>query len=173
MKLSALEANNNAEVRQVPKLSTLNGHSATLSIGTTRYYVTKTQNVFSSVNTQTVFTEQFNKVDANLAITVNPVVSGDDQVTMKIKVEISDFIGTPPANAPPPTSTSKFESIIRAHNEDMIVLGGMERTQKSETGSGVPLLSRIPVLKWLFSSRERTKSKVVTLVFIKPTIIYQ
>jgi len=173
MKLSALEANNNAEVRQVPKLSTLNGHSATLSIGTTRYYVTKTQNVFSSVNTQTVFTEQFNKVDANLAITVNPVVSGDDQVTMKIKVEISDFIGTPPANAPPPTSTSKFESIIRAHNEDMIVLGGMERTEKSESGSGVPLLSRIPVLKWIFSSRERTKSKVVTLVFIKPTIIYQ
>lgn len=173
MKLSALEANNNAEIRQVPKLSTLNGHAATLSIGTTRYYVTKTQNVFSSVNTQTVFTEQFNKVDANLAITVNPVVSGDDQVTMRIKVEISDFIGTPPANAPPPTSTSKFESIIRAHNEDMIVLGGMERTERSETGSGVPLLSRIPVLKWLFSSRERTKSKVVTLVFIKPTIIYQ
>ena len=173
MKLSALEANNNAEVRQVPKLSTLNGHSATLSIGTTRYYVTKTQNVFSSVNTQTVFTEQFNKVDANLAITVNPVVSGDDQVTMKIRVEISDFIGTPPANAPPPTSTSKFESIIRAHNEDMIVLGGMERTEKSESGSGVPVLSRIPIIKWLFSSRERTKSKVVTLVFIKPTIIYQ
>jgi type IV pilus assembly protein PilQ len=173
MKLSALEANNNAEIRQVPKLSTLNGHSATLSIGTTRYYVTKTQNVFSSVNTQTVFTEQFNKVDANLAITVNPVVSGDDQVTMRIKVEISDFIGTPPANAPPPTSTSKFESIIRAHNEDMIVLGGMERTEQSEAGSGVPLLSRIPVLKWLFSSRERTRSKVVTLVFIKPTIIYQ
>lgn len=173
VKLNALEANNNAEVRQVPKLSTLNGHAATLSIGTTRYYVTKTQNVFSSVNTQTVFTEQFNKVDANLAITVNPVVSGDDQVTMKIKVEISDFIGTPPANAPPPTSTSKFESIIRAHNEDMIVLGGMERTEKSESGSGVPLLSRIPILKWLFSSRERTNSKVVTLVFIKPTIIYQ
>ncbi len=173
MKLSALEANNNAEIRQVPKLSTLNGHAATLSIGTTRYYVTKTQNVFSSVNTQTVFTEQFNKVDANLAITVNPVVSGDDQVTMRIKVEISDFIGTPPANAPPPTSTSKFESIIRAHNEDMIVLGGMERMEKSEAGSGIPFLSRIPVLKWLFSSRERTRSKVVTLVFIKPTIIYQ
>jgi type IV pilus assembly protein PilQ len=171
--LSALEANNNAEIRQVPKLATLNGHTATLSIGTTRYYVTKTQNVFSSVNTQTVFTEQFNKVDANLAIKISPVVSGDDQVTLRIGVEISDFIGIPPANAPPPTSTSKFESIIRAHNEDMIVLGGMERTEQSDSGNGVPLLSRIPVLKWIFSSRERTKSKVVTLVFIKPTIIYQ
>lgn len=173
VKLNALEANDNIEIRQVPKLATLNGHTANLSIGTTRYYVTKTQNVFSSVNTQTVFTEQFNKVDANLAIGISPIVSGDDQVTLKIKVEISDFIGTPPANAPPPTSTSKFESILRAHNEDMIVLGGIERTEKSDSGSGVPLLSRIPILKWIFSSRERTKSKVVTLVFIKPTIIYQ
>lgn len=173
VKLNALEENNNIEIRQVPKLTTLNGHTANLSIGTTRYYVTKTQNVFSSVNTQTVFTEQFNKVDANLAINISPMVSGDDQVTLKIKVEISDFIGTPPANAPPPTSTSKFESIIRAHNEDMIVLGGMERTENSDNGSGVPLLSRIPILKWIFSSREQTKAKVVTLVFIKPTIIYQ
>lgn len=173
VKLNALEGTENAEIRQVPKLATLNGHTANLSIGTTRYYVTKTQNVFSSVNTQTVFTEQFNKVEANLAIGITPLVSGDDQVTLKIMVEISDFIGIPPANAPPPTSTSKFESIIRAHNEDMIVLGGMERTERSETGSGVPFLSRIPVIKWLFSSRERTKSKVVTLVFIKPTIIYQ
>ncbi len=173
VKLNALEGTENAEIRQVPKLATLNGHTANLSIGTTRYYVTKTQNVFSSVNTQTVFTEQFNKVEANLAIGITPLVSGDDQVTLKIMVEISDFIGIPPANAPPPTATSKFESIIRAHNEDMIVLGGMERTERSETGSGVPFLSRIPVIKWLFSSRERTKSKVVTLVFIKPTIIYQ
>ncbi len=53
----------------------------------------------------------------------------------------------------------------------MIVLGGMERTEKKKVkaGSGVPLLSRIPIIKWLFSSRERTKSKVITLVFIKPT----
>ncbi|WP_026898446.1 type II secretion system protein GspD [Daejeonella oryzae] len=170
--LSALEQNNNVDVRSVPKLSTLNGHSATLSIGSTRYYVTRTQNVFPSLTTpQSIFTEQFNKVEANLAISIRPIVSGDDQVTLNIKVDISDFIGIPPDNAPPPTSTSKFESIIRARNEDMIVLGGLERTEKSEDGSGTPFLSRIPVLKWLFSSRSKTNSKVVTIVFIKPTII--
>ncbi|MBC7914025.1 MAG: general secretion pathway protein GspD, partial [Pyrinomonadaceae bacterium] len=170
--LSALEENNNVDVRSVPKLSTLNGHSATLSIGSTRYYVTRTQNVFPSLTTpQSIFTEQFNKVEANLAISIRPIVSGDDQVTLNIKVDISDFIGIPPNNAPPPTSTSKFESIVRARNEDMIVLGGLERTEKSEDASGVPFLSRVPVLKWFFSSKSKTNSKVVTIVFIKPTII--
>ncbi len=170
--LNALEANNNAEVRQVPKLSTLNGHTAKLSIGSKRYYSTKTQNVLGSFTPQTVVTEQFTAVDASLNIDIQPIVSGDDQVTLNISVDISDFIGNPPLNAPPPTSTSKFVSIIRAKNEDMIVLGGLERTENSESGSGIPLLARIPILKWFFSSREKTTSKVVTVVFIKPTIMY-
>lgn len=172
VRLSALEANSNVEIRSVPKLSTLNGHKANLSIGSSRYYSQRTQNVIPSLNAQTVVTEQFTEVNANLEIDIRPVVSGDDQVTLNINVNISDFIGNPPLNAPPPKSTSKFTSLIRAKNEDMIVLGGLERTEKSETGSGVPLLSRIPILKWLFSSREKSDNKVVTLVFIKPTILY-
>ncbi|OWK68715.1 type II secretion system protein GspD [Pedobacter sp. AJM] len=172
VKLSALENNNNVDIRSVPKLSTLNGHSANLSIGSSRYYSQKTQNVIPSLNAQTVVTEQFTEVNANLEIDIKPVVSGDDQVTLNINVNISDFIGSPPLNAPPPKSTSKFSSIIRAKNEDMIVLGGLERTESTESGSGVPVLSRIPVLKWLFSSREKANNKVVTLVFIKPTILY-
>ncbi|MFD1001314.1 type II secretion system protein GspD [Ohtaekwangia kribbensis] len=172
MGLSALEENSNVEVRSMPKLSTLNGHEASLSIGSKRYYSIKTQNVLGSLNPQTVVTEQFQSVEANLGINIKPVVSGDDQVTLNIDVNISDFLGEPTTNAPPPTSTSQFKSIIRVRNEEMIVLGGIERNEKSESGSGVPLLSRIPVIKWLFSSRTKSRNKTVSVVFIKPTIIY-
>lgn len=172
MGISALEENSNVEVRSMPKLSTLNGHEASLSIGSKRYYSIKTQNVLGSLNPQTVVTEQFQSVEANLGINIKPVVSGDDQVTLNIDVNISDFLGEPTTNAPPPTSTSQFKSIIRVRNEEMIVLGGIERNEKSESGSGVPLLSRIPVIKWLFSSRTKSRNKTVSVVFIKPTIIY-
>ncbi len=170
--LKALEANENVELRAVPKLSTLNGHNASLSIGSKRYYRVQTQNVIPSFNAQNIITEQFTPVEANLNIDIRPVVSADDQVTLNIKVDITDFIGNFVINQPPPTSTSKFESIIRARNEDMIVLGGIERTENSDSGSGVPILSRIPVLRWLFSSRTKRTRKVVSVVFIKPTIIY-
>jgi len=173
VRLQALEENKNVEVRSVPKLSTLNGHKATLSIGSKRYYLVETRNVFpGGLNNTNVFTKDYRDVEANLKIDVTPVVSGDDQITMKIKVNISDFIGTFKDNEPPPTSNSAFESIIRARNEDMIVLGGIERTENSNNGRGLPLLSRIPILKWLFSSREKTTQKVVSVVFIKPTILY-
>jgi type IV pilus assembly protein PilQ len=172
VQLSALESNENIELRQTPKLSTLNGHVANLSIGSTRYYSISTQNVLGSLNTQTVVTQQYQPVEANLSIDVMPIVSGDEQVTMNIDVKISDFIGDPPNNAPPPTSNSKFRSIVRVKNEEMVVLGGIERNEKSESGSGIPFLSRIPVLKWIFSSKTRSTHKVVSVVFIKPTIVY-
>ena len=172
VRLQALEENKNVEMRSVPKLSTLNGHHASLSIGSKQYYKTQTQNVIPSLQTTTVTTDQFTAVDANLKIDIWPVIAGDDQITLKIKVDISDFIGSPAKNEPPPTSNSKFESIIRARNEDMIVLGGIERTENGNSGRGIPILSRIPILKWLFSSREKTTKKVVSVVFIKATIIY-
>lgn len=169
--LSALETNNNVNVRSTPKLSTLNGHDANLSIGSTRYYALKTQNVVGSLTPQTVVTEQYNAVQANLSVNIKPIVSGDDQVTLNIDVSITDFTDSP-VSGPPPSSTSQFKSIVRVRNEEMVVLGGLERTESSEGGSGVPLLSRIPVIKWLFSSRTKSKNKIVSVVFIKPTIIY-
>lgn len=169
--LKALEQNSNVNVRQTPKLSTLNGHDATLSIGNTRYYANTTQNVLGSLSTQTVVTQQYNPVEANLSIGIKPVVSGDEQVTLSIDVKISDFTDAPPTG-PPPTSNSRFKSIIRVKNEEMIVLGGLERIEDNQASSGVPILSRIPILKWLFSSRTKTHTKTVSVIFIKPTIQY-
>jgi type IV pilus assembly protein PilQ len=170
--LKAMEDKDNVNVRSVPKLSTLNGHSAVLSIGNTRYYKEINQNVIPSATTsQTILSNVYRETNADLSINIRPVVSGDDQVTLNIKIDISDFTGNPPDNAPSPKSTSKFESIIRAHNEDMIVLGGIERTENDESGTGIPILSRIPILKYIFSSRTKTNAKVVTVVFIKATII--
>lgn len=172
VKLKAMEDNSNVEVRSMPKLSTLNGHDANLSIGSTRYYYVETQNTLGTLTTSTIKTKQWNPVEANLSINFKPMVSGDDQVTMEVNVNISDFLENTSNDAPPASSKSQFKSIIRVKNEDMVILGGLERTQKSDGGSGVPILSRIPIIKWLFSSRTRSKSKIVSVVFIKPTIIY-
>jgi type IV pilus assembly protein PilQ len=170
--LQASETNNNMNVRSVPKLTALNGHTATLSIGSKLYYKNSTQNLYPSASTSTsVFTNTYSPVEANLSVEIKPVVSGDDQVTLGIKVNISDFTSVPTDGSPPPESISKFESSLRVHSEDTVLLGGMERTENDLSASGVPILSRIPILNWIFSSRTKTNSKVVTVLFIKPTIL--
>ncbi|MCH8903113.1 MAG: hypothetical protein IIA45_04275 [Bacteroidetes bacterium] len=123
-------------------------------------------------NPQTVITDQYIPISANLSISILPVVSGNDQVTLDIKVEMTNFTGKSSPNAPPGSATRQFESLIRVKNNEMIMLGGLEEKEYSETGSGLPFLSRVPVLKWFFSSRTKTKSTGKLSIFIKPTIIY-
>ena len=56
-------------------------------------------------------------------------------------------------------------------DQDLVILGGLERQVKNDSGQGVPVISRIPVLKWFFSSREREDSKNKLTILIKPTVI--
>jgi len=172
VKLQALEQNGNIKIRSTPKLSTLNGHEAVLTIGESVYYQEKTQNVTGGVNPIITTTPRFNKVDANLSIKIKPIVSGDESVTLDIEAEFSDFLPPEIEDAPPGNATRKFVSQIRVQNEEMVLLGGLEEASKKNSGSGLPWLSRIPVLKWLFSSRSKSESDNKLLVLIKPQIVY-
>ena len=170
--IKALEQNQNVKVRSTPQLSTLNGHEAALSIGQSVYYLEQTQNVTGGVNPIITSTQRFNKVDANLSIKILPVVSGDEHITLKIDAEFSDFIKAEIPNAPPGNATRKFISQIRVRNGDMIVLGGLEEARKEKNSSGFPVLSRIPVLKWLFSQKSNSYRDDQLMVFIRPTVVY-
>jgi len=174
VQLQAMSSLNNVDLRETPKLSTLNGHPATLSIGSTRYYTASTQNVIGSLSTSTVVTQQYYPVEANLSLDIVPFVSGDENVTLTIGVNITAFTDNNSTNTttPPPTTTSKFKSIIRIKNEETVLLGGIETNEKDETSSGTPLLDKIPLLKWLFTSKTKTDTKTVSIVFIKPTIVF-
>jgi type IV pilus assembly protein PilQ len=172
MSINALEEEGLLRVRSTPKLATLNGTEATLSIGNTEYYIVESNNVIGSQNPQNIITRQYQSVNADLSVTIKPFVSGDDQITLDIQVEQSDFTARISPDAPPGSVTRSFSSLLRVKNEEMILLGGLEQRSVRNSGSGVPLLSRIPVIKWLFSNRTREKSKSRLNIFIKPTVLY-
>lgn len=170
--LKALEDNNNIDIRSTPKLSTMNGNEATLTIGRSQYYVEQTSNVTGGVAPITTVAQRFNKVEANLSMMIKPVVSGNEHITLDFEAEFSDFIPSTIANAPPGNSTRKFKSKIRVKNGETLLFGGLEQESQSQASSGVPLLSRIPVIKWLFSSRTKANQKDQLIVLIKPTVVY-
>ncbi|KFF12007.1 type II secretion system protein GspD [Flavobacterium hydatis] len=173
LSLKAMETNGNLKIRSSPRLSTLNGHKAYLSIGETTYYVVTNQNFYGSQIPQASEVKNYQPIDAELSVTIMPLVSGDGQITMDIKVIQSSFNGQKvDKNAPPGINSREFTSIIRVKDQDIIVLGGLEESVKNDSGTGVPILSRIPVIKWLFSSRKREDSKKKLSVLIKPTVIY-
>ncbi|MEM7104356.1 MAG: hypothetical protein AAF502_14555 [Bacteroidota bacterium] len=172
LQLKAAEDVGWGKVHSKPQLSTLNAQEATFSIGETQYYVNEQSIVTPGITPVVQETRKFEKLDADFSITVTPVISGDENVTLDIIVNQSDFIPAGGEGLPPGSATREFESKIRVKNQEMIVLGGLERKLKEETGRGVPGLSRIPVLKWFFSSKTKKKEKSELLIFVKPTISY-
>lgn len=170
--LQAMEDNNNIEIQSTPKLSTLNGHEATLQIGQSQYYLVETQNVTGGVNPIVTVTPRYENVEANLSLKITPYVSELEDVTLSIEAEFSDFIAPTIDGAPPGNASRKFISKIRVKNQETVVLGGLEEASDVESGSGTPVLSRIPILKWIFSSRVKDESEGKLMIFIKPTIVY-
>lgn len=171
--IKAMESNGDIKIRSTPKLSTLNGHRANLSIGETTYYVVTNQSFFGSQIPQTSQIRNFQPIDAELGVSIKPLVSGDGQITLDIHVIQSDFNNTRISDdAPPGLNSREFSSIIRVADQDIVLLGGLEEKVKNDSGSGVPFLARIPIIKWLFSTRVRQDSKRKLSILIKPTIIY-
>lgn len=170
--LQFIEENGYAKVIQKPRLSTINGKEANLAIGETRYYLNERTTLQGNQNPISLQDRQFQAVNADFSIKILPVISGDEYVTLEIEVTQSDFVGQIQPNAPPPQVSRNFNSNIRVLDQDMIVLGGLESKGVEDSGSGIPFLARIPVIKWLFSKRTKTKRKSQLLIFVRPNIVY-
>ncbi|MDP4209200.1 MAG: type II and III secretion system protein [Bacteroidota bacterium] len=171
MTLKALQTNGIINIRSTPKLSTLNGHSASLAITNTEYYQEQQNSIYGSITSQSTVTTTYKDVKAEMSVKIRPVVSGNDQITLDIEVNQEDFTTRISQYAPPGKTARKFKSLIRVKNQEMVLLGGLEQKRDNDTSSGIPVLSRIPILKWLFSSKSKTQSNEKLEIFIKPTII--
>ncbi|MEL6142753.1 MAG: hypothetical protein AAFU67_14180, partial [Bacteroidota bacterium] len=171
LSLKALQEDGVVDIESTPKLSTLNSHPAQLSIGTKRYYQEQQVNFPGLQQPIPVQATIFKEIEANLLININPIVSGDEEVTLDIYFEQSEFLEEAAPNAPPPQVSRRFESMIRVRNGETVVLGGLERKATSRTRRGVPFLSKIPLIGWIFGSKRKSKQKDKLIIFIKPTII--
>jgi type IV pilus assembly protein PilQ len=153
-------------------LATLNGHEASLSNGEKRYYKEEKSNFIGTQNPTLSSSYTWTQITADLKITIKPFVSGNDQITLDIVVDQSQFTKSETVGAPPGSVTRNFKSLIRMKNQEMVLLGGLDNFSSTNTSQGLPLLARIPIIKWLFGSTSRSKTDTKLNLFIQPTIIY-
>ena len=70
-----------------------------------------------------------------------------------------------------PLATRKIKTFIVVNDGDTAVLGGLIKDRETEEVVKVPLLGDLPLIGWLFKSKETNKEKVNMLVFLTPKII--
>ncbi|MCL2562121.1 MAG: type II secretion system protein GspD [Rikenellaceae bacterium] len=172
MTLRFMEENGTIQMLSTPKLATLNGRQATLTSGEISYYKEVSTNFFGMHTPTPSESYVWKEVEAKLEIDITPYVSEDGLITLDITVLQEEFTERVEADGPPGIYKRKFESIIRVQNEDMVLLGGIDRNSRTVAASGLPWIAKVPVIRWFFGKEKRNRIDQTLNVFIKPTVIF-
>ena len=165
LELTALEAEGRGEIISTPRVITANQKEAHIEQGVEIPY----QQSSSSGAT----TVQFKK--AVLSLTVTPQITPDNNIIMDLKVHkdsVGQIISTGGLGGTVPSiDTRSIETQVLVANGQTVVLGGIYETERRETISKVPLLGDIPVLGYLFRSKQIVHNKAELLIFVTPRIL--
>lgn len=173
--LKALEQDGIANVKSKPILSTLNGHTASLKIGTVQNYVfNDVVPIQSTVNTNFLERERIEKIEANISFEITPWVNPNNELTLEIKPEFQTPIGdfVPDKRLIPAINTRSFFSTVRLKDGETIILGGLIQEKETNIEDKVPLLGDIPLIGTFFTSSTKKKSKGELIIYLTPRINY-
>ncbi len=162
IQLSAMESSGKGRIISNPKIITMDNQQASIQQGKKIPY----QETAEGGGTTTAF------VTAALELKVTPHITPDGTIVMDIetKKNEADFSQTSAGGAPT-IDTNEATTQVLIRDGDTLVMGGIFKTNIAESTAGVPLLSKVPVLGWLFKKRNKINSTTELLIFITPRII--
>jgi type II secretory pathway component GspD/PulD (secretin) len=165
---NALATDSRVNVVQRPRVLTSHATPGSFQVGSEVPFVTGSFNGGSFGNS-TQIQRQF----VGVALDVIPFITPDSLVVMEINQTI-DQLGPSVSidgNDVPSTQTRSASSTVTVRNKEAILLGGYITSNTSRSKAGVPILSSIPVLGNLFSSRSRNGARTELMVLMRPTVL--
>lgn len=165
IRLSAGELLGLAKVIAAPKITTLDKREAKIAQGESIPFQTT-----SLQGTQTTF------VDANLELNVTPQITSRDpkelgkQIMMKVRAT-RNSVGARSNPAGPSIDRREATTQVIVRDGETMVIGGVFVDAQNNNVQGMPYLSRIPVLGWLFKNKSESVSKQELLIFLTPGIV--
>jgi len=162
--IAALQTDGNGRVLSAPRVLTQDTQKAIIEQGEEIPVVTPG----TTTNPPTTTYKQ-----ATLKLEVTPEIKPDDHVllTIKAKNDRPNRADKDLNTGNMPIYTSSVDSKIVVKDGDTIVIGGILKTDDSKSTSGVPWLSEIPILGWLFKYESIDKTRRELLIFVTPRIL--
>jgi general secretion pathway protein D len=165
----ALASDSNTKVIQRPELRAMDSEKASLKIGDRIPIATGSyqSGVTSGVNTQ------FQYIDVGVNIDITPYVHSANDVTLKMSLEVSSVTGeqTIDGVTEPTIGQRRIEHEARLADGEVNLIGGILEDSESKSMSGYPLLTKIPILKYLFGQEAKQRNQSEIVFAIIPHII--
>ena len=168
---SALMSDSATKIIQNPEVRVSDGESARLRVGDRIPVATgsfqATAGVGLGVNTQ------FQYIDVGVNIDLLPHVHPDHSVSMKLGVEVSSLNGRVNIGGveQPVISQRRIDHEIRLQEGEVSVLGGLAERSQNKSVTGWPGLSRLPLLRYLFSGEDTSNTENEVLIVVTPKLV--
>ncbi|NJI23659.1 pilus (MSHA type) biogenesis protein MshL [Aeromonas veronii] len=168
-----------------PRVTATNNQKAVIKVGTDEYFVTNasTTTVTSTGTAEPIVTPnvELTPFFSGIALDVTPQIDEEGKVLLHIHPSVIDTeeqkkiinVGTAkPLELPlAKSSIRESDTVVQANNGDIIVIGGLMKTDKQEIVSKVPLLGDIPWVGEAFTNRRESTKKVELVIMLKPTVV--
>jgi general secretion pathway protein D len=118
-----------------------------------------------------VLTQAVEYRDAGIILTVTPRISDKRVVALDVKQTVNDVGDPRPPSGSPDIIKREAETSVVLRDNQTLVLGGLIRTRRQSTKQGIPWLSKIPLIGWLFGSTADTAERTELLLLITPRVI--
>ena len=120
-----------------------------------------------------VVTGSVTYLEVGLKFEVEPTIYWDDEVSMKLNLEVSNIVKEVSAgnSLSYQVGTRAASTVLRLRDGETQIMAGLISDAERETVSKVPGLSSFPILGRLFSSNKTDKNKVEIALSITPHII--
>jgi general secretion pathway protein D len=164
--VKAFKDDSDVDIIAAPQILTTDNKEAEIKVGQNVPYIT-------SANTTAAQQDYTNYEYKDVATTLNilPQVNQSDLVRLEIGVEVIKLRDQNDTSGTPITLKRTANTTVVVHNQETIVIGGIIDETMSTGEFKVPLLGDIPLLGWLFKTRNRSNEKTNLFIFITPHIV--
>ena len=157
--LSALERSGQGRLLSTPRVSTQNNVEAEI-----------TQGVQIPIQTIANNTVTVTFKDAALTLKVTPQITASNTVIMRVNLENAAPDYSRAINDIPPIDTQRAVTTVLVADGETTVIGGIYLSREQSVQGRTPLLSRVPLLGWLFKRDESSDESRELLIFLTPRI---
>ena len=176
-----LSTQGNLQVLSSPRVSTVNNQKAVIKVGSDEFFVTEISST-TVTGTSTATTPQITLTPffSGIALDVTPQISESGDVILHIHPSISEVTdqkktitvaGQVQVLPLAFSSVRESDSVVRAKNGQIIVIGGLMKNKLVERESATPFLSEIPFLGQLFKHTSEVQVKSELVILLRPIVV--
>ncbi len=180
--IELLETQGSTRVLSSPRVATINNQKAVIKVGTDEFFVTGVtgRTATGGASTTAASSVQLTPFFSGIALDVTPQISRDGDIILHVHPTVSEVsdqtksftvAGQEETLPLAFSSVRQSDSIIRARNGQLVVIGGLMRESSSRQRFGTPGLGRIPLLGHAFGSRQEQTTKTELVILLRPTVV--